>query len=422
MDYTPRVVDKELAEILGGLPAVAIEGPKGVGKTATASQFAKSVIALDDPDQAELLTLDPDRLSRMPAPILLDEWQLVPRSWDMVRRAVDRGAAPGSFILTGSASPRERTHSGAGRIIRLRMRPMGFDERQLTAPTVSFGDVIGDKTAEISGESTIALGTYAQEVVQSGFPGIRNLGGRQATRALDGYIARIVEHDFEEIGHQVRRPETLRAWLAAFAAATGSTASYESILDAATAGVVDKPARSTSLTYRDTLTRLWILDQIPAWVGSRSRMTSLAATPKHYLADPGLAARLLGVSASALIDTAQPGRAKIRDGILFGGLFEHLVALTTRAHAESHGCRVLHLRTKNGQREVDFIVERDDGKVLAIEAKLAAVPRDKDVQHLRWLKEKLGDQLLDALVVTTGTLAYRREDGIGVVPLALLGP
>ncbi|GAB3165783.1 DUF4143 domain-containing protein [Myceligenerans halotolerans] len=423
MAYIRRAVDNELSEILQGLPAVAVEGPKGVGKTATASQYAKSVIALDDPDQADLLALDPGRLSRMPSPTLIDEWQIFPRSWDLVRRAVDSGAAPGSFILTGSASPRERTHSGAGRIVRVRMRPMGFDERELARPTVSFAQLIGDEPAEMGGESSITLADYADEIVRSGFPGIRGIDGRNLTRALDGYLARIVDHDFEELGHEVRRPEALRAWLTAFAAATGSTASYESILDAAAPGLADKPSRSASLAYRDTLSRLWILDQIPAWVGSRSRMTPLAASPKHYLADPGLAARLLGVSSAALIDEAQPGTMRSRDGILLGALFEHLVALTVRVHAETHGCRVLHLRTKNGANEVDLIVERDDGRVLAIEVKLAPVPREKDVRHLRWLKEKLGSDLVDAVVVTTGQLAYRREDdGIAVVPLALLGP
>lgn len=423
MTYIRRAVDTELSEILRGLPAVSIEGPKGVGKTATATQYAQSVITLDDPEQADLLGLDPGRLARMPSPALIDEWQLFPRSWDLVRRAVDSGAAPGSFILTGSASPRERTHSGAGRIVRVRMRPMGFDERQLTKPTVSFAQLIDNQPAEIGGESAVTLADYADEIVRSGFPGIRNLNGRNLTRALDGYLARIVDHDFKELGHEVRRPEALRAWLTAFAAATGSTASYESILDAATPGLSDKPSRSTSLTYRDTLSRLWILDQIPAWVGSRSRMTSLAASPKHYLADPGLAARLLGVNSTALVDEAQPGTMRTRDGALLGALFEHIVALTVRVHAETHGCRVLHLRTKNGQNEVDLIVERDDGRVLALEVKLAPIPREKDVRHLKWLKEKLGSDLVDAVVVTTGKLAYRRaEDGIAVVPLALLGP
>lgn len=409
--------------MLGGLPAVSLEGPKGVGKTKTASRFAKTTIALDDPEQLEFLTLDPGRLLTVPYPVLVDEWQLLPRSWDMVRRAVDDGARPGSFVLTGSATPRERTHSGAGRIVRLRMRPMSFDERQLATPTVSFECLMADEPAPIEGHSSVELTDYADEIVRSGFPGIRGRSGRQLNQALDGYIARVVEHDFAETGHVVRRPEALRSWLIAYAAATGSTATYEAILNATTPGVAEKPMRDTTIAYRDTLTRLWILDQVPAWVGSRNRLASLTQTPKHYLADPALAARLLGVGAGALIEKPRPQTVVVRDGPLLGALFEHLVVLTVRVHAEALGMRTLHLRTKGGEHEVDLIVERDDGKVLAIEVKLNGLPNDKDVKHLRWLKEKLGDDLLDAVVITTGPLAYRRpQDGIAVVPLALLGP
>ncbi|PUB23915.1 hypothetical protein C8K30_11054 [Promicromonospora sp. AC04] len=339
----------------------------------------------------------------------------------MVRRAVDDGHGP--YILTGSATPRARVHSGAGRIVRLRMRPMGLDERGVTEPTVSFAELVDDGVATVEGRSDFNLNDYAEEVVRSGFPGMRQLSGRRLVQALDGYLARVVEHDFAELGHVVRRPEALRSWLTAFAAATASTASYETILNAATPGIAEKPTRQATIAYRDTLARLWILDQLPAWVGSRNHLASLTQAPKHYLADPALAARLLGVGAKALVAEPQAQKFIARDGTLLGSLFEHLVALTIRVHAEASGMRVLHLRTKGGEHEVDLIVERDDGRVLAIEVKLGPIPSDRDVRHLRWLREKLDDDLVDAVVITTGPLAYRRpQDGIAVVPLALLGP
>lgn len=423
MTYAPRAIDPHLVEMLAGLPAVAVEGPKAVGKTATAARLARTIIRLDREDEVELLAVDPGRLSRGPAPVLVDEWQLMPQSWDLVRRAVDDGAGAGAFLLTGSATPRARTHSGAGRIVRVRMRPMSFAERQIESPTVSFAGLLADGPAEIGGRTEVALEDYAEEIVRSGFPAIRGLEGVHRRDALESYLTRIVEHDFSELGHVVRRPRVLEAWLTAYAAVTGTTATYESILDAATQGIGHKPTRPTTAAYRDTLERLWILDEVPAWVGSRNRLASLTQASKHFLADPALAARLLGVGARALIDTPQPGKIVARDGTLLGALFEHLVALSVRVHAEVERARVLHLRTKGGEHEVDLIVERDDGKVLAIEIKLNRLPTDKDVRHLRWLKEKLGDDLVDAVVVTTGPLAYRRpQDGIAVVPLALLGP
>lgn len=423
MDYTPRAVDGLLDDVMSGLPAVALEGPKGVGKTATARRLARTVLSLDDPDEARLAEIDTSWLTEEPRPVLVDEWQQVPATWDRVRRAVDRGAPPGSYLLTGSATPTERTHSGAGRIVRLRMRPMSMDERGLVEPTVSFGELLGDHPAPVSGRSELVLRDYAEEIAASGFPGMRTLPERMRVRALNGYVARIVDHEFSEVGHVVRRPETLRAWLTAFAAATSSTASYESILNASTSAQVDKPSRSATIAYRDTLARLWLIDQVPAWLGPRRRLASLAQSPKHFLADPALAMRLLGVGARGLLERPHPGKVTIRDGLLLGAMFEHLVALSVLVHAETHEAKVSHLRTKQGDHEVDLIVERDDGKVVAIEVKVAPHPTDHDVKHLRWLKEKLGDDLLDAVVVTTGPIAYRRpEDGIAVVPLSLLGP
>ncbi len=210
--------------------------------------------------------------------------------------------------------------------------------------------------------------------------------------------------------------------MAAYAAASSTTASFEAIRDAATGGEGEKPAKATTLPYRDALERLWILDPVPAWAPTRNRIRRLAMPPKHQLADPALAARLLNLGSEALRKGGGPGLSRRPEGHLLGALFESLVTLSVRVYAQAAEANVFHLRTKGGEHEVDLIVERADGGVVAIEVKLARNPSDDDGRHLRWLRERLGDELLDAVIVTTGPYAYRRPDGIAIVPAALLGP
>lgn len=422
-EYIGRVVDAELDELLVGLPAVSLEGPKAVGKTETAVRRAASIVRLDDAAQREIVEASPDRLVGGDTPILIDEWQRLPSTWDVVRRAVDDDPSPARFLLTGSAAPVELpTHSGAGRIISVRMRPMSLVERRQPLDTVSLGDLLGTGHVEISGASSMDLDDYADEIVRSGFPAIRQYEGRLLRAQLDGYLDRIVERDFEELGHVVRNTGALRRWLTAFAAATSTTTTYDVIRDAASAGESQKPAKSTTIPYRATLERLWMIDQVPAWSPTRNRLRRLGASPIHHLADPALAVRLLGLDADALVGGADGGARVPRDGSLLGALFESLVTQSVRVYAQANEARVSHLRTRGGEREVDLIVERGDGRVVALEVKLSATVGDRDVRHLRWLADQLGADLLDAAVLTTGTEAYRRSDGIAVIPAATLGP
>ncbi len=420
--YIQRIVDVELDELLPQLPAISLEGPKGVGKTETARRRAEVVYSLDDPAQRAVLEADPARILQGASPLLVDEWQRVPEVWDVIRRAVDRGAGPSRFLLTGSASPREiPTHSGAGRIVTVRMRPLSLAERGLDTPTVSIGELLRGGAPVLEGETAIRLENYTDEIVRSGFPGLRNYSGRALRAQLDGYLHRIIERDFEEQGVPVRRPETLRRWLAAYAGATATTASFEAIRDAATGGEGDKPAKTTTQPWRDALERLWIVDALPAWMPSANHMNRLAQSPKHHLADPALAARLLGLDASALLDGREGRIVPSRAGSMLGRLFESLVTLSIRTLAQVHEATLRHLRQHSGATEIDLIIERKDGRILAIEVKLARTVSDHDVRPLLWLKQQIGDQLLDAIVVHTGPHAYRRDDGIGVVPAALLG-
>lgn len=421
--YLHRTVDAPLDTLLGGLPAIALEGPKGVGKTRTARRRAANFFDLSDPAMLELVRGDPARVIAASPPVVIDEWQCFPAVWDHVRRAVDDDPKPGRFLLTGSASPAERsTHSGAGRIVRLRMRPLSLAERGVSRASVSLAALLSGSRPAIRGTCALRLADYANEVVAGGFPAIRQFDGSVRKTALDGYLDRVLDRDVPEAGQSIRRPDALRRWLTAYAAATATTASFETIRDAATGGSATKPAKTTVLTYRDVLERIWILDPVEAWLPTRNHLRTLTVGPRHHLADPALAARLLGMDADALLHGRMGGPALPRDGTLLGALFESLVALGVRVAAEAAGARVRHLRTAEGKREVDLIIVRDDQRIVAIEVKLSQAVGDDDVRHLRWLAERIGDELLDAVVVTTGGEAYRRADGIAVVPAGALGP
>ncbi len=415
MDYRRRYLDDELDELMVAPFAIAIDGPKGVGKTATAQRRADTVLRLDEEPVRQLVAADPTRVLAAAGVTLIDEWQRLPMVWDRVRRRVDE-ASDAAYLLTGSATPTAAggTHSGAGRILSLRLRPMALPERGGNAPTVRLADLL-DGGATIVGHTAWGLADYAREICASGLPAVHALPPRRQRAQLDGYLARIVDRDIAEQGVRVRRPETLRRWMAAYAAASSTCASYTTILDAASAGETDKPAKTTTMAYRDLLTQIWVLDPVPPWLPHGGELSRLKLAPKHQLADPALAARLLGHTPETLLQP-RAGSAE-----LLGQLVESLATLTVRAAAQACEGTVGHLRTRDGGHEVDLIVERYDGKVVAIEVKLAASVADSDVRHLHWLAAQLGERLADMVLLTTGADAYRRVDGIAVIPLALLG-
>ena len=418
--YVPRVVDTQLDALLPEIAAIQLDGPKAVGKTETALQRVALVRRLDRASVAAVAAADPDAFIDFRDPMLLDEFHRVPGLWDAVKRRVDTGAPPGSYLLTGSAQ-QGPSHSGAGRILPIRMRPLSLPERGLCTPTVSLAELL-DGSASIQGRCALRLADYAAEIARSGFPALQGLSDRAAQNQLDGYLSRIVDRDVEEAGLRVRRPATMMAWLRAYAAATATTTSWEKIRDAATPGSSQKPAKSTTIPYVDALTQLRILDEVPAWAPTRNQLHRLMQGGKHHLADPALAARLLRVNAAALL-RGEGEVLSAEDGSLLGRLFESLVTMSVRVFAGASDASTSHLRVNSGRHEVDLIVERQsDGSLVAIEVKLSASVDETDVRHLHWLQGELGAQLADAVVLTTGEQAYRRRDGIAVVPLGLLGP
>lgn len=423
MEYRRRIIDNTLDEAFADLAAIAIEGAKGVGKTATATRRAASVLSLNEPRTREIVAGNYDLVAELDPPVFIDEWQLEPQVWERVRQAVDAAPAEGGrFLLAGSAGLNRgtRIHSGAGRIINLTMRPMSLCERGIEVPTVSLR-ALQAGAAPITGRTSLTVRDYTDEILRSGFPGIRDIPEPNRGRQLTGYLERIIDRDLPDGGVQVRQPATLRAWLRAYAAATATTADYTKILDAATPGETDKPARRTVQGYREHLLRLFILDPLEAWTPAFVPLKRLAGSPKHHLVDPALAARLGGVGMNGLL-VGKGQRVSATAGTWLGALFESLATQSVRVLAEAMDARVGHLRTRNGDHEIDIIVETSDLACIAFEVKLSDTIRDDDVTHLHWLRRQLGHRLADSVVLNTGSYAYRRPDGIAVVPLALLGP
>ncbi|GHV73899.1 ATPase AAA [Spirochaetia bacterium] len=420
--YQPRILDRPLRELAAELPAILIEGAKAVGKTSTARRLAAETVQLDNPVTRELVENSPELLERSAKPLLIDEWQWLPVVWDYVRRQVDQNNKGGQFLLTGSALPRAaHIHSGAGRIVRLRMRPLSMAERGLAQPTVSLIDLLSEGTAVIDGQCPLKLEDYLREILCSGFPGIRSLSMRAQEAQLDGYLDNIVSREFPEMGQMVRKPDVLRNWLRAYAAATAGTASYQAILDAATPGEHNKPAKNTTLAYRDTLESLWLIDKVEPWLPGGTSFKYLGKTPKHFLADPALSARLLDITPDRLLQGTGIEPLGSREKTITGCLFEALTALSLQTYALAGNARLRHFRTSSGDHEVDFIIEKGKA-IIAIEVKIAPTITGAELRHLHWLENQFNEYRVVKLVINSGPYAYTRKDGVHIVPLALLGP
>lgn len=442
-EYRTRLVDQQLRRLLASVPAVSVNGARAVGKTRTAQAVAGSFFPLDDPtdwDQVEAL----DRhFSGVPTPVVLDEWQRMPRLWDRVRRAVDQDYTPGRFLLTGSSTPSQApTHTGAGRIVTLRMRPFSLVERGLeTAPTVSLAGLLASDAGQarqedpttpaaalppVSGRTTVTIDQYVDEICRSGFPAIREQDAYAREELLEGYIEQTVTRDLRDAGGLSRRPRSVREWMTAYASAVATTTTFADISQLASRPLGRPLAADTARAYRDHLVGMWILDLVPGWSASENEFSRANLQGKHQLVDPALAARLLGQGPAEILGVrgarvvTPPGQR--RRPRMLGPLFESLVTQSVQVYASLLGARVHHLRTKGGAHEVDLIVEGRDRCVVAIEVKAHPSPRPGDTRHLLWLRDRLGARLSEAVLVTTGRAAYRDRDGIVVVPAALLGP
>jgi len=404
------------------IKAISIEGAKGVGKTRTAEQHANTIYRMDQRGVRESIEAEFELLHEGPFPTLVDEWQYLPEVWDSVRRMVDGGMPPGSIIMTGSRQSNNLSlHSGAGRIVSHRMRPLSLAERYPHTEKLTLKNCFADKTPDqFQLTSTVTFSDYMQEIVKTGFPDINAAPDFIRDNLIDSYIDSIATREFKAQGITLRQPEALIRWMRAYAAATGTTTSYNKILDAATPGESDKPSRKTTIAYREALSSLWLLDDLPYWGEGEGFFGRLKQTSKHYLADPGLEARLLGLRAQDLIRGEGETIHDSEYGSIAGRLFESLCVLSVRAYASQIGARTYFMRNAKGTREIDLVIEKDRKLVIA-EIKLGISVSNNDVRHLNWFEDKLGSRVKEKIILTTGNRAYRRKDGVLVVPAVLFG-
>ncbi len=414
--YLPRVVDGEMRRALRAAGCVVLEGPRACGKTWTGLRFATSAVRLDiDVDARTIGAVEPSALLAGTSPRLLDEWQVVPMLWNHVRHACDAGGGRGLFILAGSAQPADdiTRHTGAGRVRRIRMRPMSLLESGDSTGEVSVARLL-DGDAASAPRPVPGLRDVAALLCRGGWPGQLDLPLGEVQENLRGYMSEVARTDVRQLDRSATHdPAGVERLMRSLARNTATEAR-----DATLAADVEPELlhRHSVRAYTTALRRLFVLEEQPAWsVRLRSR-APLRKSPKRHLADPSLAAALLG---------ADPDRLMSEPDTL-GLLFESLVVRDLRVLAQPIGGRVYHLRDAAGQ-EVDAIVECPDGRCLAAEIKLGGSEAiEAAAQSLLRLSAKLDDQRLHqrtALVVITAVgYGYRRPDGVDVVPITALGP
>ena len=419
--YRPRLVDDELRDGLAALGACAIEGARACGKTATARQMAADEILLDvDREARALAQVDPRLLlqAHTKAPLLIDEWQLEPDLWNVVRRAIDDRGERGQFILTGSASlPRDDVrHAGSGRIAPILMRPMSLFEQGWSSGVVSLGSLLSGTQDLESGHCELALLDYVHRIVIGGWPGLLDATVADARHFLESYLSTVVHHDMSAVSEVRHDPRRVRRFLLAYAQLSAHPVPLSSVIARAADTDDENPApgRLAAAAYADVLRRMWIIDDVEAWNVSLRSKARLGKTEKRHLVDPSLAASLMGCDPTRLV----------ADLSTLGFLFESLVTRDVRVYANASRASVYHYREHEGQLEVDLIVEGlDDGSWIGIEVRLGSQQIDEAAASLLKVSEtRLGTPASALLVVTATDYAYRRPDGVYVVPLGMLGP
>jgi predicted AAA+ superfamily ATPase len=414
VEYHRRFTDIALSERLQSSGAVLIEGAKGCGKTETATQMAKSVVRFDADEQVRIkMEIDPKILLTGAAPCLLDEWQEYPQIWNYVRREVDERKKKGQFILTGSATPddKARRHSGAGRFSVIRMRPMSFYEKNWSTGEVSLAALMrGEPPA--SEPAPFELGELAEKITLGGWPGLIGESARAGLRFVSDYVSLIAEADLSRVSDKRRDPYKAARLIQSLARNISAEASIAALSKDA-GGSERGLDGETTAEYLAALERLMAVDNLPAWNTHIRSADTLRKSSKRHFTDPSLAVGALGLSVDKL--TA--------DLNYFGLLFESLVIRDMRIYAEMGGGKVFHYRDSRGV-EVDAIVEYADGTWGAFEIKLGIGAVDAAAQNLLRFARKIDTEKAKApaaLTAITGNgFAYRRPDGINVVPLSVL--
>jgi hypothetical protein len=396
--------------------AVLVEGPKACGKTETARRAAASEVLFDvDRTAREALKVDPTLVLDGAAPRLLDEWQLAPELWNYVRRTIDERGAPGQFILTGSAVPADDVsrHTGAGRISRLRMRPMALYESGHSTGAISLAALFDEQPAR-SAEVSLPVQALAERICAGGWPALRDRPELDARHWVRDYLIEIQRTDIQRVDGTDRDPETVGRVLRSLARNVATEAAATTIA-ADVAGGDAAPHPETVRDYLHALERIMVVEDQPAWAPHLRSRSILRRSPKRHFVDPSMAAAAV---------RADPARL-LRDLSFLGALFESLAVRDLRVYAQALDGQIYHYRDNTGL-EVDAIVTDGGERWGACEIKLGRGYVDEAAKTLLRFRKRVdtkrsGPPAFLAVIVPEG-YGYRREDGIDVIPLAALGP
>ena len=418
-EYMPRIADDLLAAKLRQAGAVVIRGPKWCGKTETALKHSKSALFMQDPDQRMsnqmLAESKPSILLRGEKPRLIDEWQEAPQLWDAVRFSVDREREIGLYILTGSATPKEKPrHSGAGRMSFLDMRTMSLYESRESTGEVSLLALF-DAPEDIEGVSNSDVEAIAFQVARGGWPSAVTMTDRSAAmETAHNYLTAVAEEDISNVDGVSRNPDHARLVMRSFARCVGSQMAVSSMSKMVNAQGSEM-SRPTFSAYLGALRNLSIIEDLNAWEPSLRAKARISRTPKRYFADPSLAAAALGASPDTLL----------KDMPTLGMLYEALCIRDLRVYAQKNHGQVFFYRDNVGL-EADAVVALRDGRWGLVEIKLNQSQADAASDSLRRVANKVDQTIMGApsflLVVTADGYAYRRNDGVYVVPIGCLKP
>ena len=420
--YKPRIIDRQVEEYLSAFGAVCVEGPKWCGKTWTSSYHSKSEIYIGDPagnfQNRQLAELSPALVLEGETPRLIDEWQEVPPLWDAVRYKVDQSAQKGQFILTGSATPNHKgiLHSGAGRIARLRMRPMSLWESGDSSGKVSLEQLCqGNLTPAMTGE--VDLKKLIELIIRGGWPGSLGLTSEQAALLPAQYLDAVIDDDVYRVDGVKRDTQKMRLLLRSLARNESTTATNKTLMKDIKAVDDEDIDGNTVAAYLDIFKRLFITDNQPPFSsGIRSSVRVKQAEKRHF-ADPSLACALLKATPASLLGDLET----------LGSLFEALCERDLRIYAESFRAQLYHYQDYRNQ-EIDAVVELPDGRWCAFEIKLGANQIDAAAENLLEIKKQFEADPKGkppaVLCVLCGmaNAAYQRPDGVFVVPVTTLKP
>ncbi|OQA03903.1 MAG: hypothetical protein BWY69_00186 [Planctomycetes bacterium ADurb.Bin401] len=420
--YLPRIADKLLQDRLEAKGAVLIEGPKWCGKTTTAKNVAKSVLAMDEPDLTKeyqsIAELSPSLLLKGDVPRLIDEWQISPNLWNAVRYEVDKRDEFGQFILTGSAVPAEMDesmHTGTGRISRLYMRPMSLYESGDSSGEVSLESMF--KGEEIKAICNTSLEKIAFLICRGGWPKAVGLKEKPALFQAIDYFEALVSIDISRVDSVKRDKEKAKRLLRSYARNIATQAPLETIRQDMLANHSDTFDSGTLYSYIDALKKIFVIEDCPAWNPNLRSKTSIRTTDTRYFADPSIATAALGIAPQDFM----------YDLNTMGLIFENLCVRDLRIYADYLDGSIYHFRDKSGL-ECDAVLHRRNGSYGLIEIKLGGDSAiEEGVKNLQSLALKIDTDNMSEpsfMLVLCAKLpyAYRRKDGIYVAPITCLKP